>query len=105
MSVPISFEREQATATFPADLQTVGLHGTATVPTSSVWLAKPSGATHVKLQALGANVRYRIDEQEVTAAVGFQLANGADTLAPCPNRGVSLIAETGTATVQYQWCR
>ena len=105
MSVPISRERQEARAFFPADLQTVDNHNSATVPTSSVWLAKPAGATHIKMQALGANVRYRIDEQEATTTVGFQLANGADTLAPCPNRGVSLIAETGTATVQYQWTR
>ena len=105
MSGPISKERQEARAFFPADLQTVDSHNAATVGTSSVWLAKPAGATHVKLQAIGADVRYRIDEQEATATVGFQLVNGADTLAPCPNNGVSLIAESGSATIQYQWVR
>jgi hypothetical protein len=101
----ISRQREEARAVFPADLQTVGSHTAVAVgPGSSTWLAKPDTATHVKLQALGADVRYRVDEGEANLTTGFQLADGADTLAPAPNRGVSVIGEA-VGVVQYQWVR
>lgn len=101
----ISYEREQAIATFPADLQTVGDHIVQTVEVTSTWLAKPSGATHCKVQALVQNVRYRIDENMATTAIGFQLQAGADTLIPCPNRGLSFAAEVAGAIIQAQFVR
>ena len=106
VGTPTSRERETAKATFPADMQTVGdhLNGTVTVP--SQWLAKPSGATHIKLQALNQdNIRYRIDTGEASATVGFQLSSGSDALIPVPNTGISIASEAGSATYQAQWLR
>lgn len=112
MVMQISAERETARATYPAELRTVGNH-TATTLTSvkSTWLIKPAPgpgglqATHIQLQALAQNVRYRIDTNEASATVGFQLAAGAISLIPVPNDGISVFPEVAGATIQYQWVR
>ena len=104
----ISQERMQALATFSAEWQTVGNHISQAVQTEAgtcTWLAKPAGATHIKVQALGQNVRYRIDDLMSAAATGFQLQAGADTMIPCPGTGISFCAEVAGATVQAQWVR
>ena len=106
VGTPTSRERETAKATFPADMQTVGDHLNGTVASPSQWLAKPSGATHIKLQALNQdNIRYRIDTGEASATVGFQLSSGSDALIPVPNTGISIASEAGSATYQAQWLR
>jgi hypothetical protein len=107
--IAISADRQHAKSTYPADLQTVGLHLNGNVGVS-LWLAKPATATHIKLQALTQNLRYRIDAgtagaAPATAAIGFQLAAGADTLIPVPNTGISLAQEVAGATYQAQWVR
>lgn len=105
VGTPTSRERETAQATYPADLQTVGDHLSGDVEAGGPWLAKPAGATHIKLQALAQNLRYRIDNGQATAAVGFQLAAGSDALIPVPNLGISLAWEAAGATYQAQWMR
>jgi len=106
IGTPTSAERQTAKANYPADMLTVGSHLSGTVSSPSQWLAKPAGATHIKLQALNQdNIRYRIDTGEATATVGFQLASGADALIPVPNTGISLASEAGSATYQAQWLR
>lgn len=105
----ISRERETATANYPADLITVGSHLNGTVGVSS-FLAKPATATHVKLQALTQNLRYKIDSGQdgasvATATAGFQLAAGSDSLIPVPGPGISLAQEAAGATYQAQWVR
>jgi len=104
----VSDPRREANATYPADLMTVEDHGSLDVGVEiggGSWLARPTIATHIKMQALTQNVRYRIDGGQATATVGFQLVAGADTLAPVPNLGISLCAEVAGAVLQYQFCR
>ena len=104
--VRVSEERRSATATFPAELMTIGAHISQTVLITSTWLARPEWATHLKVQALGQNVRYRIDTGQATQTVGFQLQAGADTLIPVPNSGVSFCAEVAAnATIEAQWVK
>lgn len=104
-----SRERGTARATYPADLQTVGLQLSGDVGVST-WLAKPFPATHIKLQALAQNLRYRIDNgtdgaAPASATEGFQLAAGSDSLIPVPNTGISIAQEAAGATYQAQWIR
>jgi hypothetical protein len=112
MVAQTSPEREDAQATYPAELRTVGDHASLDLAAaSSNWIAKPAPgpgnlqATHVQLQALEQNIRYRIDNGEASATVGFQLAAGAISLIPVPNLGISVFEEAAGAIVQYQWVR
>lgn len=111
MVAQTSPERETAQATYPAELKTVGNHTRLAVTNTGDWIAKPAGvnvseqATHIQMQALTQNVRYRVDGGEASATVGFQLAAGAISLIPVPNRGISVFPETAGAIVQYQWVR
>jgi hypothetical protein len=112
MVAQTSPEREDAQATYPAELQTVGDHTRLDLAAgSSNWIAKPAPgpgnlqATHIQLQALTQNIRYRIDGDEASATVGFQLAAGAISLIPVPNLGISVFEEAAGAIVQYQWVR
>ena len=104
----VSEERASAISIFNAELLTVGAHTVLTVAGGGDHIAKPAGATHLKLQALTQNIRYTIDNNPVTTAtatVGFQLAAGSDTLLPVPNAGVSVAREANGATIQYQWMK
>jgi hypothetical protein len=111
MVAQTSPEREGAQATYPAELRTVGDHTSLDLSPGSNWLAKDDPdssnlqATHIQLQALTQNVRYRIDGGEASATVGFQLAAGAISLIPIPNLGISVAEEVAGATVEYQWVR
>ncbi len=109
--VQISPEREQAQATYPAELRTVGSHTMLDVAIGGDFIVKPAGvnisevATHIQMQALAQNVRYTIDGTDASATVGFQLAAGAISLIPVPNNGVSVFEEAAGAIVQYQFVR
>lgn len=111
MAVKTSPEREDAKATYPAELRTVNDHSTLTLNSGAEWIVKPGPgpgqlqATHIQLQAIGQNVRYRIDEKEATATTGFQLAAGLIALIPVPNNGISVYPETSGAIIQYQFVR
>jgi len=111
MVAQISPEREIAQATYPAELRTVGDHTSLDVAIGGDWIEKPAGvnvseqATHIQLQALTQNIRYRIDGGQASATVGFQLAAGAISLIPVPNGGISIFEETAGATIQYQFVR
>jgi hypothetical protein len=112
MGIPqISPERETAQATYPAELRTVGDHTVLDVAIGGDWIEKPAGvnvsevATHIQLQTLTQNIRYRIDGGEADADTGFQLAAGAISLIPVPNLGISVFEEAAGAIVQYQWVR
>jgi len=112
MVAQISPEREVAMATYPAELRTVGDHIRLDLATaSSNWIAKPTGvnvseqATHIQMQALTQNIRYRIDGGNASATVGFQLAAGAISLIPVPNLGISVYEEAAGAILQYQFVR
>jgi len=111
MVAQTSPEREIAQATYPAELRTVGNHTRLDLSPGSNWIAKTDPdssnlqATHIQLQALTQNIRYRIDNGEASATVGFQLAAGAISLIPVPNRGISVAEEAAGAIVQYQFVR
>ena len=111
MVIQTSEERQDAQATYPAGLRTVGDHTSLDLSPGSNWIAKlalgPGNlqATHIQLQALTQNVRYRIDGGEASATVGFQLAKGSISLVPVPNGGISISEETAGAIVQYQFVR
>jgi hypothetical protein len=111
MVAQTSPEREDAQATYPAELRTVGDHTRLDVTIGGDWIAKPAPgpgnlqATHVQLQALTQNIRYRIDGGEASATIGFQLAAGAISLIPVPNNGISVFEEVAGAIIQYQFVR
>ena len=105
--MPESPERQIASAMFPAELQAIGDHISGTFNDADpVTLLKPAGATHLKLQALGNNLRYRIDGVNPATATGFQLASQSDALIPCPEADIRIISEIGAGpTYQAQWVR
>lgn len=104
--IETSFEREKALSTIPADLQTVGLHVSETLnDATSHWYPKPQYSTHVKLQALDVNIRYKIDTYEANPTSGFQLLASASELIPVPNTGISICSETPGASIEMQWVR
>jgi hypothetical protein len=71
---------------------------------SAVILTAPAGADFLMLQALGNNIRFRLDGVNPTTTVGFQLANGDTITLPVnPGDTVRVIQEAATATIQYQW--
>jgi hypothetical protein len=111
MVAQTSPERETAQATYPADLQTVGDHTRLDVSPGGDFIDKPAPgpgnlqATHVQMQALTQNIRYRIDDNLATATIGFQLAAGAISLIPVPNNGISVFEEAAGAIIQYQFVR
>ena len=111
MVAQTSPERETAQAVYPAEMKTVGNHMMLDLSSGSNWIAKPAPgpgnlqATHIQMQALVQNVRYRIDENEASATVGFQLAAGGISLIPVPNAGISVAEEAAGAIIQYQFVR
>lgn len=111
MVAQTSPERETAQATYPADLQTVGDHTMLDVAIGGDFIAKPGPgpgnlqATHIQMQALTQNIRYRIDGKTASATVGFQLAAGTISLIPVPNLGISVFEEAAGAIIQYQFVR
>ncbi len=98
-------EREAAVAIFAAGIVTVGDHTMLDLVPGSNWVARPSGATHAKIQALTQNIRYRIDGNEASVTEGFQLAAGSEASVPIPNLGISIVEEAAGAILQYQWYR
>jgi len=111
MVAQTSPEREDAQATYPAELRTVGDHTRLDVAPAGDWIEKADPdssnlqATHIQMQALIQNIRYRIDGKVATADTGFQLAAGAISLIPVPNLGISVFEEAAGAIIQYQWVR
>ena len=88
-----------------ASLIPVDYHISDNIGTTVVTLTKPNDACFLKLQALTQNIRYRIDGEEPTATVGFQLAAGSDTLMPVNVNEINIIAEAAGGVYQAQWCR
>jgi hypothetical protein len=111
MVAQTSPEREDAQATYPAELRTVGEHTRLDIDIGGNWIEKPASgpgnlqATHIQMQALTQNIRYRIDGNVADADTGFQLAAGAISLIPVPNLGISVYEEVAGAIIQYQFVR
>lgn len=83
----------------------VGAHVDGTDISSAVALSPASGAIKVLIQALTQNVRYTLDGTTPTASKGFQLKAGDPPVVIMLEDGttITLIEETATADIQYQW--
>lgn len=102
----ISEDREKATPVYRAEQVTINDHAQLKVnPSTGSFLDKPGGATHIKLQPLFQNVRYRIDGGQATSFLGFQLKAGQEITLPVPNNGISVAEEKSGAEIEYQWLR
>lgn len=90
----IAFGRPEHTALRPLENHGTGV-GTITVPT---------GSSMVLVQPIGANVRVRLDGEDATTTVGFQVASGTSQFFPVAGAStIHIVAESGTPTVQYQF--
>lgn len=102
----ISEDRDKATATYAAEQVTINNHGQLKVnPTDGDFLKKPGGATHLKLQAIGRNIRYRIDGKQAGPGLGFRLVADEEITLPVSNDGISVAGEDARAVIEYQWLR
>jgi hypothetical protein len=98
-------ERLDAKMSADATLIPVGNHFSgATDAANVIPLNVPTDAQFLKLQALTANIRYRVDGETVSPNIGFQLAAGSDTLVPCAVSVIYIIGE-GVGTYQGQFVR
>lgn len=81
-----------------------GSHQSTTVAGTALTLTVPGGNVDaVALQALAQNIRYTIDGTTPTASTGFQLTAGSsDVVGLSDGVTVKVIAETGTANIEYQ---
>lgn len=101
----IPIERKDAKMVADATLIPVGNHFYGNINAVTVIpLNVPTDAQFLKLQALTANLRYRIDGETVNTNIGFQLAAGSDTLIPCAVSVIYIIGE-GAGTYQGQFVR
>lgn len=105
--MPLSSVRETARAVYNAEYLTVGSHTSEAVADGATgqWLAKPEGATHLRIQPLSQAIRYRLDGGQATPSTGFQVAAGTEVTIPCPNLGISIAEVAAGATIEYQWLR
>jgi len=79
-------------------------HGTYTSLAVAVTLTTPAGATKLLVQALGANVRYRLDGANPTATTGFRLYDGdTATITIGTGTAVRVIQETAGGSIEYQF--
>lgn len=83
----------------------VGSHQDGLVISSAQPLVNPPGATKLLVQALDQNVRFTLDGSTPTASRGFQLKAGdPPVIVPISaNTTVTVIQETATADLQYQY--
>jgi hypothetical protein len=105
--MPVSMERSQAKAIYNAEWLTVGSHTNGAVAdgVTGQWLAKPDTATHLRIQPLSQDIRYRLDGGQATPTTGFQIVAGTEVTLPCPNGGISIAEVAAGATIEYQWLR
>lgn len=103
--INVSDETKNAKMVKEAPLIPVENHISGNVGVTVVTLTKPNDACFLKLQALTQNIRYRIDGENPTANIGFQLATGSDTLIPVNVNQIRIIAEAAGGVYQGQWCR
>lgn len=82
----------------------VGDHSRDTSVSGATALTKLAGANAIMLQALTQNVRYTLDGSTPTASQGFRLAAGTlITLSVGSDMTVTVIEETASASIEYQW--
>lgn len=98
-------ERLQAQQVVLATDIPVGKHFSGnTDPVTDIPLTVPSDAQFLKLQAITANIRYKLDGNTVSATEGFQLAAGTSEKIPCAVNTIHIIGE-GAGTYQAQFLR
>ena len=87
-------------------IEPVGAHSSGLAISSATVLTRPAGATKILIQALTQNVRFTLDGTLPTAASGFQLkAADPPLIIPLGSRTrITVIQETATASLQYQFC-
>jgi len=84
-------------------LRPVQAHGSTTV-TTAVDISAPESASMVLVQPIGNNVRVKLDGGTAAATDGFQVAAGAAQFFPVASATkISIVSETGSATVQHQF--
>lgn len=92
-----------------APLLPVGSHTSRNDLSAVKVITPPANASVVWLQALTQNVRYKLDGTAATTTVGFQLKAGdapLELLLPTGvNTTITVIEETTTAVLQYQFFR
>jgi hypothetical protein len=85
----------------------IGAHGGGTTFSllTAVVIPRPEGATKLRLQAFTQNVRYTLDGSDPSATRGFQLAAAATPLIILyeENTEITVIQESATAEIQFQW--
>lgn len=103
----ISESREGATPVYSAEQVTINDHTQLEVNPApdGNFLMKPGGATHLRIQTLDKNIRYRLDGKQARSYLGFRLVIGEIVTLPVPNQGISLAGEEAGATIEYQWLR
>jgi len=79
----------------------------ATVISVPPTTANTGSASIIVMQAITQNVRYKLDGTAATTTTGFQLKAGDPprAIAVRPGSTISVIEETATAVLQYQFFR
>lgn len=83
----------------------LGSHSSGATISSATVLTRAAGSTKLLIQALTQNVRFTLDGTTPTASVGFQLLAGAAPIVVPIDAAttVTVIQETATASLQYQF--
>jgi hypothetical protein len=93
--MPVAFGQYQYTALRPTSTHQTG---------PAVSISVPEDASMVLVQPIGANVRVKVDGGTATPSAGFQVADGTAQYFPVAGRTtISIVAESGTPNLQYQF--
>lgn len=85
--------------------QPAGNHSDGLIISSATTISNPNGGTKLLIQAITQNVRFTLDGSSPSATKGFQLRAGdPPVVIPVSSTTVvTVIEETATADLQYQW--
>lgn len=90
----------------PSDhYEVVGSHTTNSSLASAVTLTRPAGANRIMLQAFTQNVRFTLDGTVPTSSAGFRLDVGTYIVLPFTSTAITVIEESASASIQYQWMK
>ena len=98
--MPTSFGVKEYTA-----LRPISSHANNSSVSTAVSISVPESATLMLIQAISKNVRVTLDSSTTaTSTVGFQVAAGTAQYFPVgATTSVSVIEESASATIQYQF--
>ena len=90
---------------FFVGLRPNGVHGSNGSIATATSISVPEGSSLVLIQAISKNVRVVLDgSTTATTTTGFQVAAGTPQYFPlASSKTISVIEESATATVQYQF--